>query len=68
MISSEKTLLFHIIVQGVSTFYRTQMTQINVKFLPSQFQGEKAHSNPAWDSQLGENGYLALVGAWGESG
>jgi hypothetical protein len=31
--------------------------QITVRFLSSQFQGEKAHSNPVWDSQPGENGY-----------
>ena len=57
MKTSAKTLKVHTTLQGVSTAYRTEMMLITVKFLPSQFQGEKAHSNPAWDSQPRENGY-----------
>ncbi|MDJ0616035.1 MAG: hypothetical protein QNJ63_04655 [Calothrix sp. MO_192.B10] len=57
MKTSAKTLKFHETLQNVGTVYRTEMVLITVKFLPSQFQGEKAHSNPVWDSQPRENGY-----------
>ena len=57
MISSGKTQKVKLTLQRVGTVSRTILMQITVKFLSSQFQGEKTHSNPAWDSQLGENGY-----------
>ncbi|MBW4445845.1 MAG: hypothetical protein KME38_02915 [Spirirestis rafaelensis WJT71-NPBG6] len=44
-------------LQRVSTVNRTLVVLNSVKFLPSQFLGEKAHSNPIRDSQPGENGY-----------
>ncbi|MEH2182437.1 hypothetical protein [Nostoc sp.] len=46
-----------ITLQRAGTENRIKSVLITVKFLPSQFQGEKAHSNPVWDSQPGENGY-----------
>ena len=68
MKTSAKTQKVKLTLQRVGAVHRTILMQITVRFLSSQFQGEKAHSNPVWDSQLGENGYLALVGEWGESG
>ena len=52
-----KTPKVYITLQSVGTVDRTKKVWFPVKFLPSQFQGEKAHSNPVWDSQPGENGY-----------
>lgn len=53
----DKTQKVEITLQRVGTVSRTKLVLITVKFLPSQFQGEKAHSNPTRDSQPGENGY-----------
>jgi hypothetical protein len=57
MKTSRKTQKVKLTLQRVSTVNRTILMEITVKFLSSQFQGEKAHSNPAWDSQPRENGY-----------
>lgn len=57
MKTSRKTQKVKLTLQRVGTVNRTILMQITVKLLSSQFQGEKAHSNPPWDSQPRENGY-----------
>ncbi|MGB3641184.1 MAG: hypothetical protein WBA39_26925 [Rivularia sp. (in: cyanobacteria)] len=57
MKTSGKTQKVKLTLQRVGAVHRTKMMLITVRFLSSQFQREKAHSNPVWDSQPRENGY-----------